>query len=93
MSGLIVALGVVDVDRRNEVQVGVDRVRRGVAQDPAHATGVGYGGALLDAGDDAAVTEHDGAGHPFRVQRSARAQLRVGQVGRGQLDVPGVHQR
>ena len=59
------AVRVVDVDRRDEVEVGVELLRvAGVVEDHPDAAGLLDGQALVDAGVGAALAEHDLAGRP-----------------------------
>ena len=44
--------------------------------DHADAAGLEHGEALLDAADDAALAEHDLAGHDGRVERAGRRRAR-----------------
>ena len=87
------AVGVLQVHRRHEVEVGVDRVGAGVDQDHADAAGLLDGEALVDAGGDAAVADDDLAGHLGGVEDDGAVRLAVaerelrrvgaGQAGRG----------
>ncbi len=73
----------VDVHRRHEVEVGVERVGRRVVEDHADAAGVADRLALVDPGVDAALAEHDLAGDLGRVEGAGDAELGVGDGGSG----------
>ena len=70
------AVGVLQVHRRHEVEVGVQRVGAGVDQDHADAAGLLHGQALVDARGHAAIADHDLAGHLGRVEHGRAAVVR-----------------
>ena len=83
----------VDVDRRDGVEVGVEAVLAGVDQHAGHTAGAGDLGGLVDAGVDAALADHDQALGQRGVEGVGRAELGLGGVGALEGDVLGVDQR